>query len=188
MRKVKSIQSTVCESRKMAMPEEINPHGTLFGGVLMSWIDKIGYMCAQNFAEWKLTVTANIDQIKFIAPVYSGDHVVLKAMVTSVGNSSMEINVDVTKEDPVNQSKQKVATAHMTFVCLDENNKPRQVPDLKIISLEDDQLNKMAKLRKAIRGFVEDKILSLKKSPDQTETFETNIKDMLSKFLDVRHL
>jgi hypothetical protein len=59
---------------------------------------------------------------------------------------------------------------------------------LKIISLEDDQLNKMAKLRKAVRGFVEDKILSLKKSSVQTEAFETNIKDMLSKFLDVRHL
>ena len=188
MRKIKTIQSTLCESRKMAMPEEINPHGTLFGGVLMSWIDKIGYMCAQNFAEWRLTVTANIDQINFISPVYSGDHVLIKAIVTSVGHSSMEIFVEVSKEDPVDKMKQKVALAHMTFVCIDENNKPKQVPDLKMVTQEDYRLNKVAKIRKSAREFLKDHLAKIDTVSFQSEIKEMDYKSMLLKFLDAQNL
>lgn len=112
------------------MPDEVNPHGTIFGGVVMSWIDKIAYMCAQNFAECKKTVTANIDQIQFINPIFAGDHVIIKALVVSVGRSSMEIDVTLFKEDPIRRDSLCVGSAHLTFVALDKKNRPKMVPIL----------------------------------------------------------
>jgi uncharacterized protein (TIGR00369 family) len=147
MRKSKTCKESVCESRKIAMPDEINPHGTLFGGVMMSWIDKIGYMCAQNYAEWKKTVTANIDQIQFLAPVNAGDHVTFKAVVTHVGRSSMEIEVISFKENPVDKSKVLVAKSNMTFVAVDENGKGKLVPQLILENDVDRLANSNARLR-----------------------------------------
>ena len=151
MRKSKTCTESVCESRKIAMPDEINPHGTLFGGVMMSWIDKIGYMCAQNYAEWKTTVTANIDQIQFVAPVHSGDHVTLKAVVVYVGRSSMEIEVISFKENPVDKSKELVAKAFMTFVALNPNGKGKTVPALVLETNEEMLKNSNAQIRIEMR-------------------------------------
>ncbi len=137
MRKNKTVSASICESRKIAMPDEINPHGTLFGGVIMSWIDKIAYMCAQNYAEWRKTVTVNIDNIQFIKPVFSGEHVALRAMVVSVGRSSMEIDVTLYKEDPITQEKELVGLAHLTFVSIGSDGKGRVVPELILESEED---------------------------------------------------
>ena len=151
MRKKKSISASICESRKIAMPEEINPHGTLFGGVIMSWIDKIGYMCAQNYAESKKTVTVNIDNIQFLKPVFSGDHVALKAIVTSVGKSSMEIEVTLFKEDPVSKKRELVGEAFMTFVSLGPDGKGKVVPELLLENDEDKVKYKKSQLRLAHR-------------------------------------
>jgi uncharacterized protein (TIGR00369 family) len=159
MRKSKTMSESICESRKIAMPEEINPHGTLFGGVMMSWIDKIGYMCAQNYAEWKKTVTANIDQIQFMAPVYSGDHVTVKAMVTHVGRSSMEIEVICFNENPINKTKVLVAKANMTFVSVNENGKGREVPKLLLETEHDCQKNLEARIRIDMRNKLQNAIV-----------------------------
>lgn len=137
MRKKKTVSASICESRKIAMPDEINPHGTLFGGVIMSWIDKIAYMCAQNYAEWRKTVTVNIDNIQFIKPVFSGEHVALRAMVASVGRSSMEIDVTLFKEDPITQEKELVGLAYLTFVAIGTDGKGRVVPELILENEED---------------------------------------------------
>lgn len=160
MRKVKSCKESVCESRKIAMPDEINPHGTLFGGVMMSWIDKMGYMCAQNYAEWKKTVTANIDQIEFILPVHSGDHVALKAVVTHVGRSSMEIEVICFKENPVDKTRNLVAKAYMTFVAVNESGKGREVPQLLFENVDDELKNTQALMRIKSRNNLKDLLVS----------------------------
>lgn len=151
MRKRKSVTLSICESRKIAMPDEINPHGTLFGGVIMSWIDKIGYMCAQNYAESKKTVTVNIDNIQFLKPVYSGEHVALRALVSSVGQSSMEIDVTLHKEDPVSKKRELVGEAFLTFVSLGDNGKGKMVPELCLENTDDRVRNKKAQLRSTYR-------------------------------------
>jgi acyl-CoA hydrolase len=152
MRPKKNAEVSLCVSRKIAMPDEINPHGTLFGGVMMSWIDKVGYMCAQNYAEWKKTVTANIDQIKFHQPVYSGDHVILRSYVASVGKSSMEIDVHVFKQDPVLKNNVPVADAHMTFVAVNDDGKGKIVPELILETHEDLVRYQRAQIRIKMRG------------------------------------
>lgn len=166
-RKQKLAIHSICESRKIAMPDEINPHGTLFGGVMMSWIDKVGYMCAQNYAEWKKTVTANIDQIKFYQPVYSGDHVVLRAYVASVGKSSMEIDVHVFKQDPILRDNVAVADAHMTFVSINENGKGREVPELILENAEDYIRHQRAQIRIDVRSELKKRLELVKIKPEK---------------------
>lgn len=137
MRKQKTRLESVCESRKVIMPNDINPHGTLFGGVIMTWIDKIGYMCAQNYAECSNTVTASIDQIKFIKPAHVGDQVLLKAVVVQVGQSSMEIFVTLYRVHPESRGQELIGEAYMTFVALRKDGKKFVVPEL-ILETEED--------------------------------------------------
>lgn len=112
------------------MPEQINPNGSLFGGVMMSWMDKVAYMAAQLHSGRPHTVTVCIDQIEFLSPVKSGDHVILTAQVDFAGRSSMEIKVEAEREDPFSLLRSLVATANLTFVALDESGRPAPVPEL----------------------------------------------------------
>ena len=117
----------VCESsvssRYLVMPNDANPFGTAFGGVIMAWIDMIGSMAAQRHCG-KEVVTACIDSILFKEPIHVGDHVVLKASVNYVGRTSMEVGVRVVREDPYSGESVVATTAHLTFVALDEDKKP----------------------------------------------------------------
>lgn len=133
----KTPQQSVCESRKIVMPDQINPHGTLFGGVTMTWIDKIAYMCAQNYAECISAVTASIEQIQFLTPAHLGDQVLLRAVVSYTGKSSMEIDVTIHKENPIAKNKILIATAFLTFVALDKNGAKIKVPELALQTEED---------------------------------------------------
>jgi acyl-CoA hydrolase len=69
-------------------------------------------------------VTAGIDSLAFKEPIRIGDHVVLRASVNYVSRSSMEVGVQVTREDPYTGEQKIATTAHLTFVALDENKKP----------------------------------------------------------------
>lgn len=111
------------------MPDHANHYGTAFGGVIMSWIDMVAVMVAQRHCG-KESVTASVDRLTFITPINVGDHVVLKGSVNYAGKSSMEIGVQVTKEDPYNNKVVRATTAYLTFVALDANKRPSQVPRL----------------------------------------------------------
>jgi acyl-CoA hydrolase len=115
-------QSTV-ESRYLVMPDHASPNGTAFGGVIVSWIDMTASMAAAKHCE-KEVVTVGIDSIYFRKPVNVGDQVALKAFVNYVGQTSMEVGVQVIKENPTTGHSVKATSAHLTFVALDENRQP----------------------------------------------------------------
>ena len=121
-------QSAV-ETRYILMPHQANPQGTAFGGVIMSWIDIVASMAAQRHAATEV-VTVSVDSLNFTNPVYIGDHVLLKASVNYVGRTSLEVGVQVTREDPATGESAVTTTAHLTFVALDEDRKPTVVPPL----------------------------------------------------------
>jgi len=129
------VQSAV-ESRYLVMPHQANPQGTVFGGVIMAWMDMVASMAAQRHCG-KEVVTVSIDSLSFKEPIYIGEHVVLKAMVNYVGRTSMEVGVQVAREDPTSNKKIIATTAHLTFVALDENKKPTPVEP--IIPQTDDE-------------------------------------------------
>jgi len=125
--KGKSPKRSAVETRYLIMPHQANPYGTVFGGVIMAWIDMVAAMAAQRHCG-KEVVTAGIDSLAFKEPINIGDHVVLRASVNYVSRSSMEVGVQVAREDPYTNRQVVATTAHLTFVALDENKKPTPVP------------------------------------------------------------
>lgn len=125
--KGKRPKESAVETRYLLMPHQANPQGTAFGGVIAAWIDMVAAMVAQRHSG-KEVVTAGIDSLIFKEPVRIGDQVVLKASINYVGRTSMEVGVQVSREDPYGGERVITTTAHLTFVALDENKKPTVVP------------------------------------------------------------
>ena len=122
-------RESAIETRYILAPHQVNALGTAFGGVIMSWIDVVAAMVAQRHCKGSV-VTASIDKISFKAPIYAGDHVILKASVNYVGNTSMEVGVRVLKENPTTGNQVPATTAYLTFVHLDERGTPKKVAGL----------------------------------------------------------
>ena len=127
--KGKNPRESSVESRYLIMPHQANPHGTAFGGVIVAWIDMVAAMTAQRHCGREV-VTAGIDSLVFKEPIHIGDHVVLKASVNYVSRSSMEVGVQVTREDPYSGEQVTATTAYLTFVALDENKRPTPAPPI----------------------------------------------------------
>ena len=128
-RNPKSPAQSAVETRYLLMPQYANPYGTAFGGAIVAWIDMTASMAAQKHAGCEV-VTVAIDSLHFKEPINIGDHVVLKASVNYVGTTSMEVGVQVSREDPYNGTQTVATTAYLTFVALDENKRPVAVPPL----------------------------------------------------------
>jgi len=128
-RQAKRPMASAVETRYLLMPEQANPYGTAFGGAIMGWIDMVASMAAQRHAGREV-VTASIDSLNFSQPIHVGDHVVLQACVNYVGRTSMEVGVRVLREDPYTGRQTVATTAHLTFVALDEQKRPVEVPTL----------------------------------------------------------
>jgi len=145
-KKGKSPGESAVETRYLLMPDEANPHGTAFGGAIVAWIDMVASMAAQRHCG-KEVVTAGIDSLIFKKPIRIGDHVVLKASVNYVGHSSMEVGVQVSREDPYSGGKVIATTAHLTFVALDENKRPTAAPPILPETTQEKRRYENAKLR-----------------------------------------
>ena len=144
--KGKTPSESAVETRYLVMPQQANPQGTAFGGAIVSWIDMVAAMAGQRHCGCEV-VTAEIDTLVFRHPVHIGDHVVLRAAVNYVGRSSMEVGVQVTREDPYTGAQIVATTAHLTLVALDKNQKPTPVPPLRPETLEEKRRYEAAKRR-----------------------------------------
>jgi acyl-CoA hydrolase len=142
----KTPKESAVETRYLIMPHQANPQGTAFGGTIVAWIDMVAAMAAQRHCGREV-VTAGIDSLAFKEPIRIGDHVVLRAAVNYVSRSSMEVGVQVTREDPYNSEKVIATTAHLTFVALDENKKPIPAPPVLPETVQEKKRYEHAKLR-----------------------------------------
>jgi acyl-CoA hydrolase len=127
--KGKTPSASAVETRYLVMPQQANPQGTAFGGAIASWIDMVAAMAGQRHCGREV-VTAQIDTLVFRHPIRIGDHVVLRALVNYVSRSSMEVGVQVVREDPYSGEQIVATTAYLTLVALDENKRPAPVPPL----------------------------------------------------------
>ncbi|MGB6067454.1 MAG: acyl-CoA thioesterase, partial [Desulfomonilaceae bacterium] len=110
-------------------PEDANPVGNVHGGVIMKYVDTAAGAVAIRHAR-KNCVTASIDRLDFHNPVFVGDLLILKASITLVGKTSMEVGVRVEAEDLLTGNVRHTASAYLSFVALDQNGVPTQVPPL----------------------------------------------------------
>jgi uncharacterized protein (TIGR00369 family) len=110
-------------------PEDANPVGNVHGGVIMKYVDTAAGAVAIRHAR-RICVTASIDRLDFHNPVYVGDLLILKAAVTLVGRTSMEVGVRVEAENLLTGKVRHTASAYLSFVALDEKGIPTEVPPL----------------------------------------------------------
>src|SRR5437868_8054675 len=109
----KAAADSFVETNEIVLPSHANALGTIFGGVLMSWIDITAAICAQRHSG-RIAVTASVDMLKFLVPAHVGDTVTLKAKVVYTGNTSMMVAVDVVAENPLEGIKRRCVTAHLS--------------------------------------------------------------------------
>ena len=111
------------------MPHMQNVRGDLFGGELMALVDQAAAVAAIRHAGGP-AVTASIDRVDFRERIPVGRLVTCTASVDFVGNSSMDISVEVYSEQVSTGEKRHTHSAHVVFVAIDEEGKPKRVPRL----------------------------------------------------------
>jgi acyl-CoA hydrolase len=111
------------------MPHMQNVRGDLFGGELMALVDQAAAVAAIRHAGGP-AVTASIERVDFRERIPVGALVTCIATVDFVGNSSMDISVEVYSERVSSGEKRHTHTAHVVFVALDDEGKPKRVPRL----------------------------------------------------------
>lgn len=149
MRKIKKIEESLTEQQYLICPAHINHYGRLFGGQLLKWIDELAGIVAMRHCGCTIT-TAAIDNLQFRAPAYTGDIVVLRGWVTSVGRTSMEIRVDTYRES-LDGSREMINQAYIDMVAIDSNGRPQEVPEVEIETEEQRQEWEAAQKRRQIR-------------------------------------
>src|ERR671916_324239 len=124
------------------MPHMQNVRGDLFGGELMALVDQAAAVAAIRHAGGP-AVTATIERVDFRERIPVGALVTCEASVDFVGNSSMHISVEVYSEWVSTGERRQTHTAHVVFVAVDENGKPRRVP--RLIPETDEQRTRYAR-------------------------------------------
>jgi acyl-CoA hydrolase len=128
-RLTKTVRESQHEASALMMPGDANNLGHVFGGVIMAMVDTTAAVAAIRHAR-ATCVTASIDRVDFREPIHLGDLVVMKASVNFVGRTSMEVGVRVEAEDMLTGNRRHTNSCYLTFVAVDRNGRPLQVPEL----------------------------------------------------------
>jgi len=135
---------------EMVLPTHTNALDSIFGGVIMSWIDIAAAISAQRHCQMPV-VTASIDDLHFIQPVYKGWIVNLKACVNFVAHTSMEVGVRIDAENPIQRKTFHTASAYLTFVALGPDGRPTPVPQVIAETADQVRRQRSAELRRRHR-------------------------------------
>lgn len=145
---------------EMVLPNDTNTLNNLMGGKLMHWMDIVAAIAAQKHSN-RIVVTASADSISFKHPIALGNVVTLKSFVTRAFNSSMEVFIEVFAEDIPANKKITTHRAFFTFVAVDQNGRPIEVPEVEPETAEEIELYEGALRRRQLRL-----ILSKKMDPN----------------------
>lgn len=121
----------------MMLPSDANPKGNVFGGVILKHVDLVAGVVAKRHARNTNCVTASIDRMTFLKPVYIGNALILSARLNYVHRSSMEVEVTIEAENLDDGTKVHTGTAFVTTVALDKNGRPTEVPQLVLKTADD---------------------------------------------------
>jgi acyl-CoA thioesterase YciA len=114
--------------RVMPLPADVNGNGDIFGGWLMAQVDLAGAVLPARIAKGRIATVA-VNQFVFKQPVSVGDLVSFYARVERIGNTSITVHVEVLAErNPANLEVVRVTNANLTYVAIDHQGRPRQIP------------------------------------------------------------
>jgi acyl-CoA hydrolase len=133
----KSQDESRTEMTLMMLPSDANPKGNVFGGVILKHVDLLAGIVSKRHARNTNCVTASIDRMTFLKPVYIGNALILSARLNYVHRSSMEIEVTIEAENLDQGTRVRTGTAFVTTVALDRNGRPTEVPQLALKTDDD---------------------------------------------------
>jgi acyl-CoA hydrolase len=146
----KRVKDSSVITAQMMIPQDANPAGNVHGGVVIKALDEAAGVVAARHARSNV-VTASIDRMDFLHPIFVGDLLFFKASLNLVGKTSMEIGVRVEAEDLMTGVVRHVASAYLTYVALDKQGKPKAIAPLILETDEDRRRNNEAKARREMR-------------------------------------
>lgn len=132
---------------ELMMPNMANTLGNVFGGVVLSLIDRVAAVAAIRHARGPC-VTVSVDRVDFRLPIHVGELVTGQASVNFVGRTSMEVGVRVEAENIVTGERRHTNSCYLTFVAIDEEGNPIPVPPLVVETAEERRWYEGAKLRR----------------------------------------
>ncbi len=125
----RTVRETQHETSEIMMPQHANNLGHVFGGVILSMMDRTSAVAAIRHAR-NDCVTVSVDRVDFREPIHLGDLVIMKASVNFAGRTSMEVGVRIEAENLVTGERRHTNSCYLTFVAIDSNGRPVEVPPL----------------------------------------------------------
>ena len=158
-RNVRSPDESATEITEFMLPGDVNNLGHIFGGVLLSMVDRAAAVTAMRHAR-QPCVTVSINQVDFKEPIYAGELVTCSARVNFVGRTSMEIGVRVVAEHPISGRRRHTNDCLLTFVAIDKNSRPAPVAGLELTTDEDKERFEEGRRRRENREALERELAS----------------------------
>jgi acyl-CoA hydrolase len=149
-RAAKPVSGSRHETSELMMPHHANNLGHVFGGVMLSMMDKTAAVAAFRHCRMNV-VTASIDRVDFREPILVGDLVVMQASVNYVGRTSMEVGVRVEAEELLSGRRRHTNSCYLTFVAVDKNGRPVEIPTVIAETPEEQRRYQAAEQRRQVR-------------------------------------
>jgi acyl-CoA hydrolase len=148
--KGKTVGESQVEMLEVVLPNDTNPLGNVLGGRVMHLIDMAGAVAAHRHSR-SVVVTASVDYVDFVHPIRVGQLIILRAVVTRVFHTSIEVEVKVYLEDYITGKRLQTSSAFVTYVAIDAEGKPTPVTPLIVRTADEKRRYREAHLRRRQR-------------------------------------
>lgn len=112
----------------LVMPGDLNNHGTLFGGTMLSWFDQAGAIIAASRHK-KRIMLAGIRDVDFAKPAYTADHVSIAGTIVKTGETSIHVYLEAVRRSLQMDGPQVIASGTFVYVTIDKDLKKVPVAD-----------------------------------------------------------
>ena len=147
----RTVSETQHETSQLMMPQHSNNLDHVFGGVILAMMDTAAAVSAIRHARMSC-VTVSVDRVDFREPIHLGDLVIMKCSVNFAGRTSMEVGVRVEAENLQTGVRRHTNSCYLTFVAIDRNGRPVEVPRLVPETADEIRRNEAAKERRRRRN------------------------------------
>jgi acyl-CoA hydrolase len=135
---------------ELMMPHHANVMGNVFGGHLLSLVDRVAAVAAIRHSR-RPCVTVSVDKVDFREPIRVGELVTAYARVNFAGRTSMEVGVKVVAENVMTGEKRHTNSCYLTYVALDDRGEPTAVPQVLPETADEKRRHDRAAQRRAAR-------------------------------------